>query len=132
MSRSSVSAIVTELMERGLVNEQGAGHSKGRRRPLMLSLNSEAYGILRSAQDSPPDVEEQALPPAIVAGAYLSCAALEGDQVECYVADESDKPITLANDVDIAFSYLADGAKAEKSFLSHGKRRQTALGSIFF
>lgn len=46
MSRSSVSAIVSELMDRGLVSEHGIGTSNGGRRPVMLSLNSDAYRIL--------------------------------------------------------------------------------------
>lgn len=46
MSRSTVSAIVAELMDRGLVSELGIGHSSGGRRPVMLSLNADAYSIL--------------------------------------------------------------------------------------
>lgn len=46
MSRSTVSAIVAELMDRGLVTEQGIGHSNGGRRPVILTLNADAYSIL--------------------------------------------------------------------------------------
>jgi predicted NBD/HSP70 family sugar kinase len=46
MSRSSVSAIVAELLERDLVSEQGVRHSTSGRRPMMLSFHSEAYSII--------------------------------------------------------------------------------------
>ncbi len=46
MSRSTVSAIVADLMRRGLVSESGIGHSNGGRRPVILSFNEKAYTIL--------------------------------------------------------------------------------------
>lgn len=46
MSRSTVSAIVSDLMHRDLVTEQGTGSSKGGRRPVILTLNADAYSIL--------------------------------------------------------------------------------------
>lgn len=46
MSRSTVSAIVADLMRRGLVNESGIGHSNGGRRPVILSFNENAYSLL--------------------------------------------------------------------------------------
>jgi predicted NBD/HSP70 family sugar kinase len=46
MSRSTVSAIVTELLERGLVTELGIGPSNGGRRPMMLAFQEDAYSIL--------------------------------------------------------------------------------------
>jgi predicted NBD/HSP70 family sugar kinase len=46
MSRSSVSAIVAELLERDLVSEQGVRHSTSGRRPMMLSFHSDAYSII--------------------------------------------------------------------------------------
>lgn len=46
MSRSTVSAIVAELMDRGLVSELGIGPSSGGRRPMMLAFQEDAYSIL--------------------------------------------------------------------------------------
>ena len=46
MSRSTVSAIVAELMDRGLVKELGNGPSNGGRRPMMLAFQEDAYTIL--------------------------------------------------------------------------------------
>jgi len=46
MSRSTVSAIVTELLDRGLVSELGIGPSNGGRRPMMLAFQEDAYSIL--------------------------------------------------------------------------------------
>ena len=46
MSRSSVSTIVAELLERDLVSEQGVRHSTSGRRPMMLSFHSDAYSII--------------------------------------------------------------------------------------
>ena len=46
MSRSTVSAIVSDLMRGGLVSETGIGHSNGGRRPVILSFNEDAYSIL--------------------------------------------------------------------------------------
>ncbi len=46
MSRSTVSAIVTELLERGLVTELGIGPSNGGRRPMMLAFQEDAFSIL--------------------------------------------------------------------------------------
>jgi predicted NBD/HSP70 family sugar kinase len=46
MSRSTVSAIVTELLDRGLVSELGSGPSTGGRRPLILAFQEDAYSIL--------------------------------------------------------------------------------------
>jgi glucokinase-like ROK family protein len=39
VSRSTISVIVNDLMERGLVLEQGAGESRGGRRPIVLQIN---------------------------------------------------------------------------------------------
>ncbi|WP_141733157.1 ROK family transcriptional regulator [Oligoflexus tunisiensis] len=46
MSRSTVSAIVTELLERGLVTETGIGPSNGGRRPMMLAFQEDAFSII--------------------------------------------------------------------------------------
>jgi predicted NBD/HSP70 family sugar kinase len=46
MSRSTVSAIVTELLDRGLVKELGIGPSNGGRRPMMLAFQEDAFSIL--------------------------------------------------------------------------------------
>ncbi len=46
MSRSTVSAIVSELMDRGLVKELGIGPSNGGRRPMMLAFQEDAFSIL--------------------------------------------------------------------------------------
>jgi predicted NBD/HSP70 family sugar kinase len=46
MSRSTVSAIVSDLMRRGLVSECGIGHSNGGRRPVILAFNEGAFSIL--------------------------------------------------------------------------------------
>lgn len=46
LSRSTVSAIITELLEQGLVIEQGAGTSTGGRRPIVLRFDDTAYGIV--------------------------------------------------------------------------------------
>jgi len=46
MSRSSVSAIVAELLERDLVSEQGVRHSSSGRRPMMLSFHSDSYSVI--------------------------------------------------------------------------------------
>lgn len=42
VSRSTISAIVDELIANGLVLERGAGASRGGRRPIVLQINSEA------------------------------------------------------------------------------------------
>jgi glucokinase-like ROK family protein len=39
LSRSTISAIIDDLLERGLVLEQGAGASRGGRRPLVLKIH---------------------------------------------------------------------------------------------
>ena len=46
MSRSTVSAIVSDLMQRGLVTERGVGHSNGGRRPVILAFCEDAYSVL--------------------------------------------------------------------------------------
>ncbi len=46
LSRSTVSAIVAELLQRGLVSEHGVRHSSSGRRPVMLSFHSDAYSII--------------------------------------------------------------------------------------
>lgn len=45
LSRSTVSAIVSELIDDGLVKEVGSGNSRGGRRPILLALNEDAYAI---------------------------------------------------------------------------------------
>lgn len=45
LSRSTVSAIVAELLERDWVCEVGAGTSSGGRRPILLSLKSDSFAI---------------------------------------------------------------------------------------
>src|SRR3712207_9490684 len=50
MSRSSVSAIVAELLDRDLVSEQGVRHSSSGRRPMMLSRSEEHTSELQSRQ----------------------------------------------------------------------------------
>ncbi|MFO0746590.1 MAG: ROK family transcriptional regulator [Myxococcota bacterium] len=46
LSRSTVSAIATELLDKGLVVELGAGTSSGGRRPIVLGFNDEGFGIV--------------------------------------------------------------------------------------
>ena len=46
MSRSSISAIVADLLETGLVSETGAGDSSGGRRPIMLGFDDDAHAIV--------------------------------------------------------------------------------------
>ena len=46
LSRSTVSAIMKDLMETGLINTLGAGASNGGRRPIILGFNDDAYGII--------------------------------------------------------------------------------------
>lgn len=46
LSRSSISAIVTDLLETGLVRETGAGDSRGGRRPILLGFDDEALSIV--------------------------------------------------------------------------------------
>lgn len=46
LSRSTVSQIVEELLELGLVKEVGAGESKGGRRPIVLQFDDDAAVIL--------------------------------------------------------------------------------------
>jgi glucokinase-like ROK family protein len=46
LSRSTVSQIVEELLELGLVKEVGAGQSKGGRRPIVLQFDDDAGAIL--------------------------------------------------------------------------------------
>lgn len=46
LSRSTVSQIVEELLELGLVKEVGAGESKGGRRPIVLQFDDDAGAIL--------------------------------------------------------------------------------------
>ncbi len=45
LSRSTVSAIVNELLDRGLVSEVGAGTSSGGRRPILLAFNYDAFTL---------------------------------------------------------------------------------------
>jgi predicted NBD/HSP70 family sugar kinase len=46
LSRSTVSAIVADLIVSGLVHESGAGDSRGGRRPTLLRFADRAYGIV--------------------------------------------------------------------------------------
>lgn len=46
LSRSTVSAIVNQLLETGLVNECGIGDSSGGRRPIILSFVDDAFGLV--------------------------------------------------------------------------------------
>ncbi|MFT3913967.1 MAG: ROK family transcriptional regulator [Anaeromyxobacteraceae bacterium] len=46
LSRSTVSEIVNELLETGLVEEKGAGESRGGRRPIVLEFRDDAFGIV--------------------------------------------------------------------------------------
>ena len=47
LSPSTVSAIVTELEQAGLVREIGAGTSRGGRRPVLVGFRDDAYVLLR-------------------------------------------------------------------------------------
>lgn len=46
LSRSSISAIVTDLLATGLVHETGAGDSRGGRKPILLGFDSEALSLV--------------------------------------------------------------------------------------
>ncbi|MEJ2482980.1 MAG: ROK family protein [Gemmatimonadota bacterium] len=46
ISRSTVSDLVKDLLQTGLVAEVGAGPSRGGRRPIVLEFQDEAFGIL--------------------------------------------------------------------------------------
>lgn len=46
LSRSSISAIVSDLLETGLVRESGAGDSRGGRRPILLGFEDQAFSIV--------------------------------------------------------------------------------------
>jgi len=46
ISRSTVSELVKDLLQTGLVAEIGAGPSRGGRRPIVLEFQDEAFGIL--------------------------------------------------------------------------------------
>jgi len=46
VSRSTVSVIVNDLLARGLVLEQGAGTSRGGRRPIVLQINRDAGRVV--------------------------------------------------------------------------------------
>ncbi len=46
LSRSTVSAIVNELIQTGIVAEYGAGHSAGGRRPIIVSVNDDGFGLI--------------------------------------------------------------------------------------
>ena len=46
LSRSSISAIVSDLFTTGLVSETGAGDSSGGRRPILLGFDDEALAIV--------------------------------------------------------------------------------------
>lgn len=45
LSRSSISAIVSDLLETGLVHEAGSGDSRGGRRPILLRFDDDALSI---------------------------------------------------------------------------------------
>ncbi|MCK6546690.1 ROK family protein [Myxococcota bacterium] len=45
LSRSTVSAIINDVLETRLVRESGSGESKGGRRPIMLTFDDEAFAI---------------------------------------------------------------------------------------
>ena len=46
LSRSSISAIVTDLLANGLIHETGTGYSSGGRRPIMLGFDDDALAIV--------------------------------------------------------------------------------------
>ena len=46
LSRSSISAIVSDLLETGLVSETGTGYSSGGRKPIMLGFDDDAFAIV--------------------------------------------------------------------------------------
>ena len=46
LSRSSISAIVSDLLETGLIQEAGSGDSRGGRRPILLRFEDEAFSIV--------------------------------------------------------------------------------------
>jgi predicted NBD/HSP70 family sugar kinase len=46
LSRSSISAIVTDLLATGLIHETGTGYSSGGRRPIMLGFDNDALAIV--------------------------------------------------------------------------------------
>ena len=46
LSRSSISAIVADLLATGLVRETGSGDSRGGRRPILLDFNDDAQAIV--------------------------------------------------------------------------------------
>jgi hypothetical protein len=46
LSRSSISAIVSDLLATGLVHETGTGYSSGGRRPIMLGFDDDALAIV--------------------------------------------------------------------------------------
>jgi predicted NBD/HSP70 family sugar kinase len=46
LSRSSISAIVTDLLATGLIHETGTGYSSGGRRPIMLGFDDDALAIV--------------------------------------------------------------------------------------
>lgn len=46
LSRSTVSAIIADVLETGLVEETGAGESNGGRRPIILSFVDDAFAII--------------------------------------------------------------------------------------
>ena len=46
LSRSAISAIVSDLLSTGLVHESGAGDSSGGRRPILLGFDDNALGIV--------------------------------------------------------------------------------------
>ena len=46
ISRSTVSDLVKDLLQTGLVAESGSGQSRGGRRPIVLEFQDEAFGIL--------------------------------------------------------------------------------------
>ncbi len=46
LSRSSISAIVTDLLTTGLVRETGSGDSCGGRRPILLGFDDDAFAIV--------------------------------------------------------------------------------------
>lgn len=45
LSRSTVSAIVNDLLEKNLVSEVGIGTSRGGRRPIILCFNDDVFGV---------------------------------------------------------------------------------------
>lgn len=46
LARSTVSALVSDLINAGLVEDRGAGHSRGGRRPILVGFRDDAFTLL--------------------------------------------------------------------------------------